>query len=157
MKDLLYVFLVLAGMNCISCNNRGANCPEVQITAHPSEVNQIQQYLETKNISAQKDERGFYYTIDKKGSGKHPDACSNVTVGYVGKLTNNTVFDQTDKISFDLKNLIAGWQEGIPLIGEGGEITLYLPPSLGYGSRDSGPIPPNSITIFTITLHKVNN
>ncbi|MEY3433469.1 MAG: hypothetical protein RL131_1405, partial [Bacteroidota bacterium] len=41
---------------------------------------------------------------------------------------------------------------GLPLINAGGKIKLYLPPSLGYGSRAVGSIPANSVLIFEITL-----
>ncbi|MBK7558665.1 MAG: FKBP-type peptidyl-prolyl cis-trans isomerase [Chitinophagaceae bacterium] len=33
-----------------------------------------------------------------------------------------------------------------------GRITLYIPPSLGYGCNQSGSIPPGSNLIFTIDL-----
>jgi len=158
MKNLLYLLMALISLGFISCHkNGGKECPEVQITAPESEAGQVQQYLDSHNITAIKDKRGFFYTLDQKSSGKHPNACSNVSVGYIGKLTDGSIFDQTEKVSFDLGNLIDGWKEGIPLVGEGGIITLYLPPSLGYGARGSGPVPSNAITIFTITLHKVNN
>ncbi|HAD33478.1 MAG TPA: FKBP-type peptidylprolyl isomerase, partial [Chitinophagaceae bacterium] len=55
-------------------------------------------------------------------------------------------------VSFGLDGLIVGWQEGIPLIGAGGKIKLYLPPSLAYGSNANGNIPANSSLIFDIDL-----
>jgi FKBP-type peptidyl-prolyl cis-trans isomerase FkpA len=73
-------------------------------------------------------------------------------VKYTGRLTNGSVFDSSTGATFALANLITGWQQGIPYIGKGGKITLYLPPSLGYGSQASGSIPANSILIFEIEL-----
>jgi FKBP-type peptidyl-prolyl cis-trans isomerase FkpA len=69
-------------------------------------------------------------------------------------LTNETVFDGTSSTParFTLNQLISGWQLGVPLIKKGGRLILYLPPSLAYGSRASGPIPANSVLIFEITL-----
>jgi len=78
-----------------------------------------------------------------------------VVVNYVGKLTNGTIFDSGNNVSFSLGGLITGWQEGIPLIAPGGSITLYLPPSLAYGSRATGSIPANSNLIFKIDLKSV--
>jgi FKBP-type peptidyl-prolyl cis-trans isomerase FkpA len=55
-----------------------------------------------------------------------------------------------------LGQLIVGWQKGLPLISSGGKITLYIPPSLGYGSAAAGSIPANSILIFDIELISVS-
>ena len=66
------------------------------------------------------------------------------------------MFDSGNNVQFNLSGLIIGWQEGIPLIAPGGSITLYLPPSLAYGSTAVGSIPANSILVFTIDLLAVN-
>ena len=34
----------------------------------------------------------------------------------------------------------------------GDEWTLFVPPSLGYGDRAAGEIPPNSVMIFRVKL-----
>ena len=116
----------------------------------------LDQYIDANKISATADSRGFYYTIQAPGSGAKPTASSNVTVNYIGKLTNGNTFDSGKEVSFNLRDLIVGWQYGIPLIAPGGSITLYLPPSLAYGSRAVGDIPANSVLIFTIDLVRVN-
>ena len=69
---------------------------------------------------------------------------------------DGSTFDSGNGVEFPLSNLITGWQEGIPLLSPGGKITLYLPPSLAYGTNASGSIPRNSNLIFTIDLIKVN-
>ena len=77
----------------------------------------IRQYLEEHNIQATKHDSGLYYIITKEGSGDHPNINSTVEVKYMGYLTNGSVFDQTqgsETIIFPLKNLIEGWQIGIP-------------------------------------------
>lgn len=128
----------------------------VTIAAPASEVQALRTYIQDNNITATEDTRGFFYTIDAPGSGAKPTICSNVSVDYVGKLTNDSVFDSGNDVSFDLSGLIIGWQEGIPLIAPGGSITLYLPPSLAYGSQASSGIPANSNLIFNINLKTVN-
>ncbi|RYF50166.1 MAG: FKBP-type peptidylprolyl isomerase, partial [Cytophagaceae bacterium] len=112
-------------------------------------------YITSKGIKATADERGFYYTIQSPGTGAKPTICSEVTVNYVGKLTNNETFDSGNDVSFGLNQLVLGWQEGIPLIAPGGKITLYLPPSLAYGSQEQPGIPANSILVFEIELKTV--
>jgi len=157
MKKLLIVSLFLAAIT--SCNkkddNNNNNCPDVTITAPASEVTTLRTYIQANNIIAVEDPRGFFYTIDAPGSGSKPTACSGVAVNYVGKLTNGTTFDSGNNVTFSLGGLIIGWQEGIPLIAPGGSITLYLPPSLAYGSRATGGIPANSNLIFKIDLKAV--
>ena len=132
------------------------NLPAVTTTAPQAEVTALKQFIDSSGISATPDARGFYYSIQAPGSGSKPTLCSNVTVNYSGTLTNGTAFESANGVSFDLAGLIAGWQEGIPLIAPGGSITLYLPPSLAYGSRAQGSIPANSILIFKIDLIRAN-
>ena len=55
-----------------------------------------------------------------------------------------------------LSQVVVGWQQGIPLIAPGGNITLYLPPSLAYGPQAQTGIPANSILIFKIDLLGIN-
>lgn len=83
-----------------------------------------------------------------------------VEVNYEGKLIDGTVFDSSfesgQPVSFPLNRVITGWTEGIQKIGEGGEIILYVPYQLGYGSRQAGQyIEPFSTLIFRVELLKV--
>jgi len=148
------IFLsVIAFASCKKESNH--DCSPVSVTAPSSEIDALRAYITTNGITATEDPRGFFYTINSAGTNK-PTVCDAVTVNYSGKFTDGTQFDAANNVTFDLSNLILGWQEGIPLIGTGGAITLYLPPSLGYGSAGSGSIPPNSILIFNISLSGVN-
>lgn len=146
------VFTALA-----SCKKEASpNCGPVNLSAPASEVETLRTYISTNSIAATEDPRGFFYSISTAGSGTKPTVCNAVTVNYSGRLTNGTVFDSATGVQFSLGSLILGWQEGIPLVAPGGSITLYLPPSLGYGSSAVGSIPANSILIFTIDLIAVN-
>ena len=127
--------------------------------APAAEIQQVQDVVTAKGVSATKHCSGVFYTIDSVGTGKTPTPCSYVAVRYKGTLTNGTVFDQqTSPISFDLTSLIPAWRNTLPLIKEGGKIRLYVPPSLAYGSSDvkdnSGNvvIPANSVLIFEVSL-----
>ena len=55
-----------------------------------------------------------------------------------------------------MNRVIKGWTEGLQYIGEGGRIKLYIPAELGYGSRGTGLIKPNSTLVFDVELAKVN-
>ncbi len=102
---------------------------------------------------------GLKYRILRKSDGKHPTAASRVTVHYKGWLDSNRVFDSSyptgTPVSFGLNEVIAGWTEGVQLIGEGGMIELEIPPELGYGREGTPGIPPNSRLHFYIELKKV--
>jgi peptidylprolyl isomerase len=97
-----------------------------------------------------------FLTINK---GNQPQKGDLVKVDYRGKLTNDTVFDESYKrgepFSFKLGmgKVIPGWDEGIALMHKGDKAILTIPAALGYGERDMGVIPPNSILIFEVELH----
>ncbi|MFH1003998.1 MAG: FKBP-type peptidyl-prolyl cis-trans isomerase [Bacteroidota bacterium] len=105
---------------------------------------------------------GLKYKILKKGNGKKTNAGDNVSVHYIGKLTNDTVFDTSYKrkqpFSFRLGGgqVIKGWDEGIALLQVGDSAVFIIPPDLGYGPNGYPPIiPQNSILIFTVVLMDV--
>lgn len=105
-------------------------------------------------------ESGLQYKIIKPGTGKRPKATDRVEVHYEGTLLDGTVFDSSyqrgQTIEFGLNQVIKGWTEGLQLVKEGGEIMLYIPHDLAYGSSGSGPnIGPNSTLIFKVELFKV--
>jgi FKBP-type peptidyl-prolyl cis-trans isomerase FkpA len=161
MKNILSAFIILSAV-FISCSkDEACTYNDSTITASASETTSVESYLNTAGITGtQKHPSGFYYKITQAGSGSAVvNLCSKITIKYVGKLTNGTVFDQTTGAEtriFTLGGLIPGWQKGIPLISSGGKITLYIPPSLGYGSTPRGSIPANSILIFDIELISVS-
>jgi FKBP-type peptidyl-prolyl cis-trans isomerases 1 len=100
---------------------------------------------------------GLLYQIIDTGKGTQATACSTVTLTYLGKMNDSTgaKFDSSSFTS-SLNFLIYGFQDGIPLIREGGHIKLYVPPTLGYGSAPYGTIPANSNLYFDIFLTKVD-
>ena len=142
------VFLALA--SCKKTNR----CYSPSTSAPQLEINSLQHFLDSTSVVAVKDSRGFFYKISDSGSTVKPTQCNTITVDYSGRLTNGTVFDRSSQItSFPLGSLVLGWQEGLPQIGSGGKITLYIPPTLGYGDDSThASIPANSILIFDITL-----
>jgi len=116
---------------------------------------QITKYIQQNNINAVKDPSGLYYQIIKPGSGTTTiNSNTNITIKYEGKLLDGTVIDNGGgkENTFRLGDLIEGWKIGIPKIQKGGEIRLIIPPTLGYGSRNAGPIPANSVLDFNIQL-----
>ncbi len=115
----------------------------------------INEYLLTKNLTAQKTASGLYYLITAPGSSQKPDLNSQVKVHYKGYFLNDSVFESSysgTAPTFPLKDVIAGWREGIQLFGKGGQGTLFLPSHLAYGNKTMPGIPANSVLIFDIHL-----
>lgn len=105
-------------------------------------------------------ESGLRYRVLRASNGRRPAATNTVTVHYRGWLDNGNVFDSSyDRgmpTSFPLNGVIAGWTEGMQLIGEGGMIELWVPARLGYGTSGSGgSVPPNATLHFVVELLKV--
>ena len=102
---------------------------------------------------------GLQYSVKTEGTGKQPTAKSTVTVHYEGRLLDGTVFDSSIKrgepATFKLDGVIKGWTEGLQLMKEGGEYTLYIPAELAYGDKGNPSIPPNSVLVFDVKLIKV--
>lgn len=95
----------------------------------------------------------------KIGDGQEVEKFNIVTVNYTGLLENGTKFDSSlnpgrtpFRFTVGAGQVIKGWDEGLMGMKIGGKRKLTIPPELGYGSRDNGPIPANSTLIFEIDL-----
>ncbi|PPK85709.1 FKBP-type peptidyl-prolyl isomerase-like protein [Neolewinella xylanilytica] len=100
-------------------------------------------------------EQGVYYIIDEPGdTTSRPTLSSAITVNYVGTTTERDTFDQTSgtPVTFILDELIEGWRIGIPQIGAGGSIRLFVPANRGYGANQAANLCANSALIFDIDL-----
>lgn len=97
----------------------------------------------------------------KVGSGEEAVSGKTITVNYKGTLTDGTVFDSSynrgQPFSFTLGagEVIQGWDKGFAGMKVGGKRKLTIPPTLGYGAFDNGPIPANSTLIFEVELLRV--
>jgi peptidylprolyl isomerase len=97
-------------------------------------------------------------TDEKVGTGKAAANGSTVSVHYTGTFANGQKFDSSrdrgEPISFTLGkgDVIKGWDQGILGMKVGGKRKLVIPPSLGYGPDDYGPIPGNSTLYFEVEL-----
>jgi peptidylprolyl isomerase len=103
-------------------------------------------------------------TLQKKdlivGTGKEAKAGDTVTVNYVGVLyKGGKVFDASWKrkepfqFKLGVKQVIPGWDQGVPGMKVGGRRELVIPAELAYGKTGSPPtIPPNAPLVFVIDL-----
>lgn len=103
---------------------------------------------------------GLQYVVLKEGEGRKPKATDSVKCHYEGFLTDGTLFDSSvqrgEPAVFGLQQVIAGWTEGLQLMGEGAKYRFFIPYRLGYGESGAGQsIPPYSALIFDVELIKV--
>lgn len=101
---------------------------------------------------------GLQYKVVTSGpkTGPSPKVGDIVKVHYEGKLLDGTVFDSSfargKAAIMPADGLIQGWLQALPLMHVGDEWTLYIPSELGYGGRDMGEIPPDSVLVFRLQL-----
>lgn len=114
-----------------------------------------------KKKGVQKTESGLLYRIDREGTGAQATEDTDVVrVNYEGKTRTGKVFDSSyergEAIEFPLNGVIRGWTEGMKLVKEGGQITLWIPSELAYGERGAGAdIGPNEALEFKVELIQV--
>lgn len=139
-KSILWLSaLVITLSSCVK--DAVETCPynDSSATASSAEIAALEDYFVTNSISPTRHPSGVYYMINRAGSGATPGVCNQINVKYSGYLLgSSTAFDSNTSATgafFTLGTLIVGWQKGLSVLNTGGAITLYIPPSLGYGSN----------------------
>ncbi len=105
---------------------------------------------------------GSLYIDIQQGEGFEAAPGDTVAVVYQGWLTNGELFDQSrvneegliEPIIFKLGagQVIAGWEQGIVGMKQGGRRRLIIPSSFGYGASGQGVIPGDAMLIFDVEL-----
>ncbi|MCM1291443.1 MAG: FKBP-type peptidyl-prolyl cis-trans isomerase [Prevotella sp.] len=183
--------LALAGavVICASCsNNKYKSMTEINDSAEAASTEQVAPLTEVKSSldstvmekynaaffenEANKSDKasadkwaetssGLRYAIVKEGKGNNPTAESEVTVHYIGELTDGKVFDSSisrgEPTSFPLNRVIPGWTEGLQLMKPGGLAVFYIPGKLAYGEQGqpAAGIGPDATLIFGVELLSV--
>jgi FKBP-type peptidyl-prolyl cis-trans isomerase FkpA len=153
---LLFFFLIITAFSACKKSDKDNFDHEAQAKLDDA---QIVAYLASKSITAVKDPSGLYYQIITPGGAVKPTLDNGPYITYKGTLMSTaTVFDEkTSPYYFaNINGLIEGWKIGLPKIGKGGRIMLFVPSGLGYKNQDQGSIPANSVLIFDITLVDFN-
>jgi len=104
-------------------------------------------------------ESGLKYHDLVAGEGASPETGQTVTVHYTGWLEDGAKFDssldrgQPFSFTIGMRQVIAGWDEGVATMKVGGKRQLVIPSELGYGEQGAGAtIPPNATLIFEVEL-----
>lgn len=111
--------------------------------------------LQAKDPEVKSTESGLAYKIIAQGDGKVADH-SNVSVIYTGKHIDGSVFDSSEgnPTEFNVDGVVAGFAEGLKLLGKGGKATLYIPGELAYGPQGQprANIGPNEMLVFDVEV-----
>ncbi len=143
---LLVSFLAIFASSCLNGDDPDTSFQDQWV----QDTTAIGSYLRTNNITAMTDVSGVRFVIDQLGSGFPPKSSAKVT--YTGKLLTNEIFDEGTNVTFNLSNLIPGFQIGLSLFPEGTKGRIYIPSGYAYGETVRNGIPANSNLIFEIEL-----
>lgn len=123
---------------------------------------------------------GLQYQITTKGSGIAVKSTNKATVHYAVYFVDGTLLETSkleiaeanDKVNIQRKNgnqynpiqaavgpddsMIEGFKEGLRLLSQGDQATLFLPYTLAYGANGGQGIPPQSDLIFEIEVVSVD-
>lgn len=174
MRKISFALGIICLCLIFSCSKSDDSCgyPDSSKVAPQSEQDNLADSLEKYNIQANLAPSGFYYSITNAGTGAIvANLCNTVSAKYWGGFFNGNGFDSSSvgnifdpgskALSFVLGQTIIGWQKAIPLVKEGGEINIYIPPSLAYGSDPVADrngriiIPANSYLVFKVQVDKI--
>lgn len=155
-QSVFPLFLLSAALLLSGCGIVRADLRSIQDTEFAPELG-INLGLMTRT------ESGLYFRDLEVGEGFVADSGMRVDVYYRGWLPDGTLFDATQPpatpIRFTLgaqpPQVIPGFEEGVTGMRVGSVRQLIIPPHLGYGNQRVGPLPPNSILVFEISLVQV--
>ncbi len=106
---------------------------------------------------AKKSPKGVFYKVLKQGKGgPHPTPDDTVRVNYTGWSTAGRMFDSSvikgEPTEFNLRGVIAGWTDGIPLMSVGDKFRFWVPDELAYKGQ---PDRPQGMLVFDIELVEI--
>ncbi len=96
---------------------------------------------------------GLGYTVLRKADGPQPGATDYTLVNYIGYIASSgQVFDQGVDSPLQVTAVIPGFSEALQKMERGSIYRFCIPAVLGYGAKETGPIPANSDLVFQIEL-----
>jgi FKBP-type peptidyl-prolyl cis-trans isomerase len=110
-------------------------------------------FVEKTWPEAKKTNTGIRYIVLREGQGNTPKPGDKVSVWYVGRLLNGTIFDENhdaeNPFSFRVRRemVIEGWEQILQLMKKGEKRLVIIPPELAYGTRGQPPKIPRSATL----------
>ncbi len=137
--------------------------PNPEFQAH-KDHNEIISFAIDYGLDLQMTRSGLFYVILDLGKDPKLDWGDHIAVNYRGYFLNEQVFDSScqkgDPLEFYIGNMIDAWNEGLQLVGVGGQILLLAPSRLAYGEKGltgrSGQelVPPDEVLAFEVEVVK---
>ncbi|MBO3699385.1 FKBP-type peptidyl-prolyl cis-trans isomerase [Roseivirga sp. E12] len=132
----------------------------------------IEAFVVNNNLEASTTEEGVYYVSLQEGNGVFPKNGDEVFLKYSMSLLDGTLIDTSSEAiarendmfnpnrvygprSFVLgdREILQGWNIGIPKFSKGGKGRLLIPSYLAYGTSGFGSqIGPNTVIVFDVEL-----
>ncbi|HEX3677848.1 MAG TPA: FKBP-type peptidyl-prolyl cis-trans isomerase [Sphingomicrobium sp.] len=101
----------------------------------------------------------YFVVVAGPPTGPHPTTQDTVTFDYEVKLLTGQVIDSSysggEPLTGKTGAFVPGFTEALELMRPGDEWIVWVPPQLGYGAKDVGPIPGNSVLRFKLALHSL--
>jgi FKBP-type peptidyl-prolyl cis-trans isomerase FklB len=164
MKIVAMVSLILLSMNAYAVEDKRAQLGVNETTAVLSKPMLTGEAFLAANrnkpgVVTRPD--GLQYKVMTMGKGKKPTSHDTVTVHYVGRLVDGTIFDSSyqrgQPATFSVNGVIAGWREALQLMPVGSTWELYIPAALAYGKQGAPPlIGPDEVLIFQVNLRAIH-
>lgn len=116
--------------------------------------------LEASDKDVQRTRSGLTYKVAQLGDMNNVASSDRDTVSLVYTVTRlsgeevDPVAERDDTVRMALRDLTSGLKEGVKLIGEGGQITLWIPSAQAFGpegDEDKG-IKPNEMLHYELSL-----
>jgi len=115
------------------------------------------------NSSVIEIEPGLQYMVLEfsQSNSANPELSDTITADFHGTLIDGSVFWSSieigEPLTIQLSQLIPGCQKVISKMKEGDFWRVFIHPNLAYGEEGRSTIPPNSVLIFDIELHLIED
>ena len=153
MKNIL---ILLTTIILISACGKSLN---IEMNLQQSELFLEQNLLNSQVVEM---EPGLQYMIleSSQSNTSRPKLEDTITADFHGTLIDDTVFWSSieigEPLTIQLSQLIPGCQKLISHMQEGDFWRVFIHPNMAYGEEGRPEIPPNSLLIFDIKLHKIS-
>ncbi len=123
------------------------------------QLKQMEDFLKSKSINAQKTGKGTFVHIAEQGTGKAAVNGKFIKVKYTGKViaTDSTFESGVYPFQLGMGQAIRGWDEGLLLFKQGGKGTLFIPGFLAYGDNPNSSFRPFEALKFDVELLEVSD
>jgi FKBP-type peptidyl-prolyl cis-trans isomerase FkpA len=160
-KLILFIVFTIALAGYFACSKSSTpNAPSCVATPVAEDSSALIKFA-GDTIPLSKDSSGLYYhIIDSGNASQKPQSFNRLVATYVARfIPSNITFDSAVNSNLNnavLGDLIEGWQIGLPKIGVGGHIQLFIPSALAWGCTGLGSIPADAPVFFDVHLVQVN-